>query len=83
MGTRFQLGQLERVRLHLHKQHAVAKPPNDPGQPSGLACEGDCEPWKPLSEDSAITLIVPASSIAQPRLDVHSCPLSRKIAQRS
>ena len=61
--------------------HAVAKQPDDPGQPGGPACKRGCKRRKPLGENSAIALIIPTSPAGQPRLDIHPPPLSGKITQ--
>src|SRR5271166_5517912 len=62
--------------------HAVAKQPDDPGQPGGPACEWGCKRGKPLGENPPIALIVPTSPAGQPRLDIHPPPLSGQITQR-
>jgi hypothetical protein len=61
---------------------AVAKQPDDPGQPGGPACEWARKRRKPFGENPAFALIVPTSPAAQPHPDIHRPSSSRKITQR-
>ena len=45
-----------------------------PSKRAVRACKRGCEPRKSVGEDPTITLIVPASSAGEPRMDVHRCP---------
>jgi hypothetical protein len=56
------------------KSTAPSREPDDPIQAGGPACKRGCEPRKSVGEDPTITLIVPASSAGEPRMDVHRCP---------
>jgi hypothetical protein len=60
--------------------YTVTKQADDLGQSGGPPCIGGGKPRKPLGEDLAIALVVPAPPAGRPRLDLHWRPLSGQIA---
>jgi hypothetical protein len=61
----------------------MTKEPDNVIQASGPACKRGSEPRKPVSEDPAITLIIPVSPAAKPGMHEHGRPLIGEISKHS